>query len=185
MFDLRRSADEAIAKTGIDAVHILNGGFMEMFKPGAGAIDYDAGVVSFWGDGTSLIDVTSVEDTARMVARIAVDESVPGGKFAFAGDQLSILDATEVIEAQTGRKFERRPLGSEADLRAAMAKAKQDTSNPQKVVMLAYQLYMLNGQTALTGLQNDRYSDLKLESFAEFAARALPGAAAQRTGGKQ
>lgn len=185
MFDLRRNADEAITKIGINAIHILNGAFMDMFKPGAGVIDSEAGVVSFWGDGTRPIEVTSVEDTARMVARVAVDESVPGGKFAFAGDQLSILDATQVIEAQTGRTYERRSLGAEADLRAAMAKAKQDTSNPFKVVMLAYQLYMLTGQTALTDLQNNRYPDLKLESFAQFAARALPGAAAQRTGGEQ
>lgn len=183
MFDLRRDADEAIAKTGIDAVHILNGAFMEMFRPGAGAIDYEAGVVSFWGDGTRPIEVTSVEDTARMVARVAVDESVPNGKFAFASERLSILDAARVIEAQTGRTFERRPLGSEADLRAAMAKARQDTANPFGIVMLAYQLYMLTGQTALTDLQNDRYPDLKLESFAEFAARALPRAASQRTAG--
>ena len=60
-----------------------------------------------------------------------------------------------------------------------------EETNPFKVVMLAYQLYMLTGQTALADLQNDRYPDLKLESFAEFAARALPGAAAQRTGGQQ
>lgn len=179
MFDLRRKADEAIAETGIEAVHILNGAFMEMFRPGAGAIDYDAGVVSFWGDGASLIEVTSVEDTARMVARVAVDESVPGGKFAFAGDRLSILDATRVIEALTGRTFERRPLGSEADLRAAMTEAGRDTSNPFKAVMLAYHLYMLTGQTALSDLRNDRYPDLKLENFATFAARALPGVASQ------
>ncbi len=185
MFDLRRNADEGIAKTGIESVHILNGAFMEMFKPGAGAIDYDAGIVSFWGDGTRPIEVTSVEDTARMVARVAVDESVPAGKFAFAGERVSILDATKVIEAQTGRTFERRSLGSEADLRAAMAKAKQDTSNPFKVVMLAYQLYMLTGQTALTDLQNDRYPDLKLDSFAEFAARSLPRAASQQAGGQR
>ena len=83
-----------------------------------------------------------------------------------------------MIEAQTGRGFERRSNGTEADLRAAMAEAAQDASNPFKPVMLAYQLYMLTGQTALSGLQNDRYPGLQLESFAQFAARALPGRAA-------
>ncbi|MEJ7710492.1 MAG: hypothetical protein WKF84_11650 [Pyrinomonadaceae bacterium] len=107
------------------------------------------------------------------------------GKFAFAGERISILDAAKVIEAQTGRTFERRSLGSEADLRAAMAKAKQDTANPFNVVMLAYQLYMLTGQTALTDLQNDRYPDLNLETFADFAMRALPKAASIRTGEQQ
>ncbi len=33
---------------------------------------------------------------------------------------------------------------------------------------------MLTGQTALSDLQNDRYPDAKLESFARFAARTLP-----------
>jgi len=41
-------------------------------------------------------------------------------------------------------------------------------------VMLAYLLYMTNGQTALTDLRDDRYPDLKLESFEEFAAANLP-----------
>jgi hypothetical protein len=64
--------------------------------------------------------------------------------------------------------------GSEADLRAVMAEAAKDTSNPFKAVMLAYQLYMLTGQTALSDLRNGHYPGLKLESFAQFAARMLP-----------
>ncbi len=177
MFDLRRNADEAIGATGIEHVHVLQGAFMEMFGPGMGTIDYDANVVTFWGDGTRPIEVTSVEDTARMVARTALDRSVGSGKFAFAGDHVSILDAARVIEAHTGRQFARRSRGSEADLRAAMMKAREDTANPFNVVMLAYQLYMLTGQTALSDLQNGRYPDVQLETLSSFAARTLPGAA--------
>jgi len=169
LFDLRRAADGRIAATGIEHVHVLQGAFMEMFRPGAGVIGGDD-VVRFWGDGTRPIDVTSVEDAARMVARVALDWEVRSGKFAFAGDRISILGAVAVVEAQTGRTFERRSLGSDADLRAAMAKAKDD---PQAAVMLAYQLTMLTGQTALSDLQNGRYPDVKLESFAQFAARTM------------
>ena len=174
MFDLRRNADEAIAKTGIDSLHILNGAFMEMFKPGAGAIDYDARIVSFWGDGTRPIEITSVEDTARMVARVALDRDVQAGKFAFAGDRVSFREAGEIVAKQTGRPIRPVAFGSEADLRAAMAKA-----DPQKRVMLAYLLYMTNGQTALTDLQNDRYPDIRFERFADFFSRSqrVPAAA--------
>lgn len=171
MFDLRRKADEAIASIGIEHVHVLQGAFMAMFGPGMGTFDYDKASVSFWGDGTRPIEVTSVEDTARLVARVALDRSVKSGKFAFAGDHISILDAAQVIEAQTGRQFKRLALGTEAELRAALAGAAKDPSNPFQAVMLAYQLYMLTGQTALIDLQNQRYPDLKLESFAEFTAR--------------
>ena len=62
---------------------------------------------------------------------------------------------------------------SQADLRAAMAAA-----DPPKRVMLAYLLYMLNGQTALSDLNNDRYPGLRLGTFADFAARKLRAIAA-------
>ncbi len=175
MFDLRRQADEKIADLGIEHVHVLQGAFMEMFAPGMGTFDYDKGTVSFWGEGAQPIEVTSLEDTARMIARIALDRTIPSGKFAFAGDKVSILDAARIIEEKTGHSFEPHSNGSEKDLRAAMAKAKDD---PKTAVMLAYQLYMLTGQTALSDLQNDRYADMQFESFAQFAARTLPNTAA-------
>ena len=169
MFDLRAKADAQIAEIGLEQINVLQGGFMDMLLPGHGAIDLDAGTVSFFGDGNRPIEVTSVEDTARMVARVALDRTVPAGKFAFAGDRLSFREAGEIVAKQTGRAIKPVSLGSEADLRAAMAAA-----DPYKQVMLAYLLYMTNGQTALTGLQNDRYLDVRFESFAAFAAHEMP-----------
>ncbi len=174
MFDLRRDADERIAATGLEQVNVLQGAFMDLFLPGRGAIDLDAGTVTYWGDGSQPIEATTVEDTARMTARVALDQSVASGKFAFAGDRISFQDAARIVEAQTGVTLERRSLGSEADLRAAKAEAEKDASNPYGAVMLAYLLYMLDGQTALSEFQNDRYPDVKFETFAEFAARSLP-----------
>ena len=171
-FDARREADERIAATGLEQVNILQGGFMELFTPGMGAIDLDAGTIGFFGDGERPVEVTSVEDTARMVARVAVDRDVPSGKFAFAGDRISFRQAGEIVSARTGVPLKVVSYGSEADLRGAMAAA-----DPEKRVMFAYLLYMTNGQTALTDLQNDRYHDLELESFADFAAHKLPAPA--------
>ena len=167
-FDARRAADERIAAMGLEQVNILQGAFMQVFMPGMGAVDLDAGTIGFFGDGDSLIEATSVEDTARVAARVALDRTALAGKFAFAGDRISFRQAGEVVSTLTGRALRPVSLGSEADLRAAMAAA-----DPKKKTMLAYLLYMLNGQTALTHLQNDRYPDFKLESFAAFAARAL------------
>lgn len=172
-FDARRTADERIAATGLEQVNVLQGGFMELFTPGMGAVDLDAGTVGFFGDGNRPIEVTSVEDTARLVARIALDRDVPPGKFAFAGDRVSFREAGAIIAARTGRALRPVSHGTEAGLRAAMAAA-----DPGKRVMLAYLLYMTNGQTALTDLRNDRYPDLHPESFAAFAARSFPVAIA-------
>ena len=170
-FDWRRTADERIAAIGIEQVNILQGGFMQLFMPGMGAIDLDKGTVGFFGDGNRPIDVTSVDDTAHMTARVALDRSVPAGKFAFAGDHVSFRKAGEIVAARTGRALKPVSFGSEADLRGAMAAA-----DPQKRVMLAYLLYMLTGQAALTNLQNGRYPDLKLGGFADFAAQKLAAA---------
>lgn len=169
MFDMRAQANARIAEIGLEQVNVLQGGFMDMFLPGMGAIDLDAGTVSLFGDGNRPVEVTSVEDTARMIARIALDRDVPAGKFAFAGDRISFREAGEIVAAQTGRKIRPVSLGSEADLRAAMAGA-----DPSKQVMLAYLLYMTNGQTALSDLQNDRYPEMRFERFADFVSRTLP-----------
>ena len=168
MFDMRAKADARIAEIGLEQINVLQGGFMDMFLPGHGAIDLDAGTISFFGDGNRPVEVTSVEDTARMVARIALDRSVPAGKFAFCGDRITFREAGATIGAQTGRPIKPISFGSEADLRAAMAAA-----DPQKKVMLAYLLYMTNGQTALSDPQNERYPHLKLETFQAFAARKV------------
>ena len=172
-FDMRRTADERIAAIGLEQVNVLQGGFMELFTPGRGAIDLDAGTVGFFGDGDRPVEVTSVDDTARVVAKLAADRAAPAGKFAIAGDRVSFREAGRIVAAQTGRPLRPVSYGSEADLRAAMAAA-----DPEKRVMLAYLLYMTNGQTALTDLQNDRYPDIRLQRFSDFMAQSLPVALA-------
>lgn len=172
MFDMRATADARIREIGLEQVNVLQGAFMDMFLPGKGAVDLEAGTVSFFGDGEQPIEVTSVEDTARMVARVAVDREVPAGKFAFAGDRISFRQAGEIISTRTGRPVRPVSLGSEADLRNAM-----EAADPQKKVMLAYLLYMTNGQTALSNLQNDRYPELQFEGFADYVGHHLPAPA--------
>lgn len=168
MFDLRAKADALIAKTGLEQINVLQGAFMDMFLPGHGTIDVEKGIVGFYGDGNQLVELTTVDDTAAMAARVALDRTVRSGKFAFAGDRISFREAGEIVARQTGREIKPVSYGTEFDLRATMAKA-----DPQKQVMLAYLLYMTTGQTTLTGLQNDRYPDVKLQGFAEYLAGAM------------
>ena len=173
-YDARRKADEKIAQVGLEQVNVLQGAFMDMLMPGRGAIDLDNGVVGFFGDGERPIEVTSVEDTARLIARVALDRSVSAGKFAVAGDRVSLRQAGEIVGRITGRALKPVSNGSEDDLRKMMADA-----DPQKKIMLGYLLYMTNGQAALSDLQNDRYPDLHFERFADFAARTLAQAPAR------
>ena len=172
-YDARREADARIAAVGLEQVNVLQGAFMEMLMPGRGAIDLDKGVVAFFGDGARPIEMTSLEDTARVIARVALDPAVPAGKFAVAGDRASFREAGEIISRITGRTLTPVSSGSEDDLRGMMAGA-----DPQKKTMLGYLLYMTNGQAALGDLQNHRYPDITFERFADFAAHALATAPA-------
>lgn len=167
-FNMRAQADERIASLGLESIHMLQGAFLDLFGPGSPMVDYDKGIVTFWGDGNTPIEATSVEDTARMTARVALDRAVPGGKFAFFGDHLSFIEAADLAEKVTGKAFECRSLGTEADLRAAMAAADFGTN-----IMLGYSLYMVNGQTALDDVQNARYPDLRLQTFESYLKTRL------------
>ena len=172
-FDMRREADEAIAATGIEHVNILNGSFMDNFLHSqfASVFDMEKGTATFWGDGNDPFDATSVEDTARYTARAAVDRNLPSGKFALAGEQLTFNAIIDAVEHVSGRTFERRSQGRIADLKETIAK--QRAADPDSMAALGntYILYMLDGTTALTDLQNGRYLDLRPETYRQHVAR--------------
>ena len=172
-FDMRREADEAIAATGIEHVNILNGSFMDNFLHSqfASVFDMEKGTATFWGDGNDPFDATSVEDTARYTARAAVDRNLPSGKFALAGEQLTFNAIIDAVEHVSGRTFERRSKGTIADLEESIAR--QRAADPDSMAALGntYILYMLDGTTALTDLQNGRYLDLTPESYQQHVER--------------
>ncbi|MGV7123142.1 NmrA family NAD(P)-binding protein [Sphingopyxis sp. 550A] len=162
-FDARREADEAIAELGLEHIHILQGGFIDFMGPGSPLVDYEKGTAAYWGTGDEQFEVTTIDDTARVTARVALDRDVPNGKFAFCGDRISLNGGLDIVERLSGRRFARQSYGSEADLRKAM-----ETADPQSRVFYAYQLYMMNGQTALDDLQNGRYPNISLTRFEDF-----------------
>ncbi len=171
--DMRREADVAIADAGIEHIHVLNGGFMDNFLQSefGGVFDMARGTASYWGTGRETFDATSVEDTARYTARAALDRDLPDGKFALAGEQLSFTAIIDAVETVSGRTFERRSKGSIADLKATIAAQRAADPGSMEALGNAYLLYMLNGTTALTDLQNDRYSDLRTETYLQHVER--------------
>ena len=170
-FDLRREADEAIASLPIERVHVLCGAFLDMLATGAGTVAFDdeAGIATFWGTGEDRFDATTVDDTARYTARVAVDPSVPSGKFAIAGQQLSLSDIVSAVERGNGRRYERRSRGTTGDLRTWITDQRA-AGETMAAMYGTYQLYMLTGQTALDDLQNDRYPDIEPVTLARLPA---------------
>ena len=170
-FDLRREADEEISSLGMEHVHILNGAFLDTLATGGGIVEFDdeAGIATFWGNGEEHFDATTVDDTARYTARVAVDPTVSSGKFAVAGQQLSFGDIVEEAERGNGRRYERRSRGTTDELRAWVADQRA-AGEAMAAMYGTYQLYMLTGQTALDDLQNDRYPDIEPVTLDQISA---------------
>jgi len=170
-FDLRREADAAIAAMGLEHIHVLNGAFLDALASGAGTVAFDdeAGTATFWGTGEERFDATTVDDTARYAARVAVDRSIPSGKFAVAAQQLSLGDIVSAVERGRGRRYARRSRGTTGDLRAWIAD-RRAAGEATAAMYGTYQLYMLTGQTALDDLQNDRYPDIAPVTLARLPA---------------
>jgi uncharacterized protein YbjT (DUF2867 family) len=168
-FDLRRTADEQIAKLDLEQVNVLCGAFLDgMAMRGAVVeLDSDAATATFWGTGQERFDATTVDDTARYAARVAADPDVPPGKFAAAAQQLCLDDIVTAFERADGRTYERRSRGSVDDLRR-WTDERRAAHDEQGTLMGTYLLYMLSGQTALTDLQNDRYPDITPKTLADL-----------------
>jgi uncharacterized protein YbjT (DUF2867 family) len=48
-FDWRRTADEAVAASGLEHVHVLNGAFLDGFVPSL--VDHDARTITYFRNG--------------------------------------------------------------------------------------------------------------------------------------
>lgn len=166
-FDLRREADEEISSLDMEHVHVLSGAFLDGFATGAVLIEFDdeARVASLWGTGEELFEATTVDDTARYAARVAVDPTAPSGKFAVAGQRLSFGDIVSVAE----RRYEIRSRGTAKDLRAWVSD-QREAGEAMAAMYGTYLLYMLTGQTALDGLQNARYPDIEPVTLEQLPA---------------
>ena len=170
-YDMRRAADKVIAASGLEHVHILNGVFMDVFLSPRSMFDQETSTARFWGGGHERFGATSVEDTARFVARAALDRGLPSGKFAVAGQVLSFEDVTSAFEQVTGRTYSRERLGSVAELRAFIVSKR--SGDPMAVMSATYMLYMVTDVAALRDMQNERYPDIQPQSFVEFLRHAL------------
>jgi uncharacterized protein YbjT (DUF2867 family) len=171
-FDWRRSADEAIAATGLEHVHVLNGAFLDGF---AGSLfDHETRTVTYWGTGDELIEATTVEDTARYTARAALDRELPSGKFGVVGSRVSAALMADRVEQLTGRRYTRNSLGAADQLRSRIADAHRRGAELPMWIADVYWLFMITGVTAVLDPQNDRYPEITPEPFDDIVRATLP-----------
>jgi uncharacterized protein YbjT (DUF2867 family) len=169
MFATRRQADEILDGLDLEVHHILTGGFLDMMLHPAypGVVDVERSTITFWGDGTAPFDMTTVDDTARLTARLALDPTVTGGVHQFAAATASMQEIADGLEQVTGRPFTRRSLGTLEELRTAISQAQ----DPYAAIGLWYQLALAVTPT-FDAADNARYPDLELTSLRDHLESA-------------
>lgn len=172
LLNMRKEANRAIAASGLEHVHVLNGVFMEyLFEPQFGVFDVEHGTAAYWGDGSALLDMTTTDDTASYTAEAALDRSLASGKFAVVGDCMTVLDAGRAYEEVRGKHLVPRQQGTLADLERHILDTKASNPDPMAIVPAAYQLAMFSGRAALKNVQNSRYPEIVPTSLRDYLGR--------------
>ncbi|MEO5852555.1 MAG: NmrA family NAD(P)-binding protein [Nocardioides sp.] len=166
MFATRREAAEILDGLDLEVLHILTGGFLDlMLNPGyPGFVDAERSSVTYWGDGTEPFDMTTVEDTARLTARLALDDTATatttGGVHQFSATTTTMQQIADELEQTTGRTFTRHSLGSLDDLRTAI----EHEQDPYAAMGLWYQLAIAT-TPPFDAADNARYADIELTTL--------------------
>ncbi|MFF4770755.1 NmrA family NAD(P)-binding protein [Streptomyces sp. NPDC001255] len=169
MFAARRRADEIIDTLNLEVLHVLTGGFLDkMVRPDGGIVDSGSQAVTCWGTGTEPSNMTTVEDTARLTARLALDDAVSAGVHTFAATEATPKQIAEEISRVTGRTYTVNSRGTLDELREAISNA----HDPAAAIGLWYQLVVATTPT-FTAPENDRYPDIELTTLHEQVRQAF------------
>lgn len=171
-FDWRRAADEAIAATGLEHVHVLNGAFLDGFV--TSLLDHETRTVTYWGSGDEPIEATTVDDTARYTALAALDRELPTGKFPVVGARITAASVADAAERATGRRYTRTSLGTADELRSRIDDARGRGEGLASWIGDVYWLFMITGVTAVRDPQNARYPTVTPQPLDDVVRQTLP-----------
>jgi uncharacterized protein YbjT (DUF2867 family) len=167
--DWRRAFDKTVMASGIGHTFFCNGGFMEvMMSPFIGLVDKAAGTLSFWGDGQTKIDLTSMDDGAAYLAASVLDPATLNRTVEIAGDELDMKGIAAAFEAATGQKLKVVSKGTIEAGYAELERLKREKVELIGLLPLMYQLPMVSGKAKLHHVENARYPDVKRTSLAVF-----------------
>lgn len=174
--DWRRTfAEKAHAEItdGFEVVHVMQGIFADRVVLGfLGMFDTERGIVRYWGEGTTPIDWTTWEDTARFTAAAAIDDRrVPEHLFV-SGDRLDVLTFIKTWEKVNGKSLNAQRLGSLDDLAQATPRAlTEQPDNMYAWLPLMYARGTFGGEALLGPRENGRYPEIKPETVEEAMRR--------------
>ena len=168
--DFRKTFRERTYRSSLKVTSVLNGMFTDLLTGQAPLILKPVRRVMYWGDKSQPLDFTSMRDTARYTALVALDSDTPRD-LRIAGEVLDPEGLRRVATEVYGNEFKLLRLGGIGilskmiDLTRLVAPQKEEVFPPWQGMQ--YLRNMLSGRAKHPKLDNDRYSDLKWQSVRE------------------
>lgn len=159
-FELRREFAAELDAAPIRVTSILNGAFADMLTGQAPMILFSRHRVLYWSSPDQILDFTTKDDVARVVALVALDEGAPR-VVEVAGDRVTARTVAQTMTELTGTSFAPQWAGTAGTL-LAMSKIGRRLSKDNGEAFPAWQgmqyfVSMFSGEAELRHVGNDRY----------------------------
>jgi len=168
--DYRKRVAEAVEASGIDHTFVLIGGFMEnvVYR----RLDFAKNRLAYWGSGDEPVDMTAIDDVARLVAEAIFDPRASNRRLTFAGEVVTTHGIAADYQAVTGRPLELQRMGSVDDLRQTIEKTKAAARSPLEYVFAQYAWAQLSQKGKLRTLMNEEYPQIRPLRLRDVMAQA-------------
>jgi len=158
-FELRREFAADVDAAPIRATSVLNGMFTDLLTGDAPLVLFDRKRVLFWSSADQVLDFTTKDDVAHVVARVALDPEAPR-VVEVAGDRVTARQVARTMSELTGTSFKPQWAGTTGTL-SAMAAVMRRTSKGDDTFPawqgMQYFVNMFSGDAQLRHVDGDRY----------------------------
>ncbi len=159
-FELRRELAAELDAAPIRVTSVLSGAFADMLTGQAPMILFDRHRVLFWSSPDQILDFTTKDDVARIVALVALDKNAPR-VVEVAGDRVTARSIARTMTELTGTPFSPQWAGT-TGLLAVASKIGRRLSTDQGEAFPAWQgmqyfVSMFSGEAELLHVNNGRY----------------------------
>jgi NmrA-like family len=167
--DMRKKVFGALEISALDYTLILNGCFTDiLFGSFLNIFDFTTGTFNYWGDGNTPFDITTTDDTVKLIAEVIADPTMANGVLQVAGDVITMKQLLETYQTVTGKTLTENRLGSVEDLTAWIDQTQAVATSPYEYLPQQYLFTMVSGKGKLDHLNNDRYPHIKLIPVSEY-----------------
>lgn len=172
-FELRREFAGVLDAAPIKATSVLNGMFTDLLTGDAPMVLFDRKRVLFWSSADQVLDFTTKDDVAHVVAGVALDPEAPR-VVEVAGDRVTARQVARTMSELTGTSFKPQWAGTTGTL-SAMAAVMRRTSKDDDETFPAWQgmqyfVNMFSGDAQLRHVDGARYAPARWTTVRDVLA---------------